>query len=404
MTNLRWLSLLLSLSIILSPALAAGAQQKRRIESPPPASAAVAKPAPTPAAPVASSRQPDEDAPKSGYVQVRVTKNDYNNITERIGLAPNGLTFIEFPANDPLYAVHEGNENFAKVDKGDKDKGEPKPTDALVIRPGKGFSVPPKDSGEPPPSTIITVQRVSGVVVSFEIVPVAKASQNANRVVVTYDTNAVIEARRLAGLATNLVPDSELEKLGVQPPASAARQPNGQQLAASLPSDSDGGTTGGDEVAPTPANAPALSVEERTIAELRRVGTSNQPLKYGKAIHGIALAVAPNKTRTADVVIEVVAVRNTLAEPIRLVADQPDVFIESRTEKGSGATLGGRVPVLHVATTLGDDDVLQPGVTYYFAFAYTAPVLGAKQTLRVVMAQMNASDEPASADLVASAR
>lgn len=391
------LALLLSLS---SFAATTRAQQTRRPTAPAPAAQPAAQPTAEDAPPSA-----DDPPPKSGYVPVRVNKNDYNNITERIGLAPNCVTFIEFPFDDPLYAVHEGNENFAKVDKGDDKRGEPKPTDALVIRPGKGFKIPAK--GEPTPSTIVTVQRASGVVVTFEVVPVARASENANRVVVTYDISAVLEARRRAGLATNLVPASELQQLGIQ------TVPGAQQPPAVRPDDAPAALPVADEAAAAtdgggPSSAQKFREEqvltELTVAALRRVGNSKPQLKFGKPSHGLAMAVAPNTSRTSDVVIEVVAVRNVLSMPIRLVPDQPDLFIESRAEKGGAATLGGRVPVLHVATTIGDDDVLQPGVTYYVAFAYNAPMLGAKQTLRVVMAQMNASDEPASADLVASAR
>lgn len=400
------LSCALALAILVS-FLPAQAQRRRGAQKDAVAQEA-ARPAASPRPASAASDAINEDPPKSGYVPVRVTKTD--DITVKIGLAPNAVAFIEFPASDPLYAYHEGNENFAKVDKGDSARGEPKPTDALVIRPGKGFAVPPP--GEPVPSTIITVQRVSGVVVAFEIVPVAKASQNANRVVVSYDINAVLEARRKAGLATNLVSASDLQKLGVNLPAPTTPAQN--VLASAAAPTPQTPSAGSGTISAPPAlqgtvetqavQSPALSIEDRTIAELRRVGTSNVPLKFGKPIHGISMAVTPNRARTSDVIIEVIAVRNTLSEPIRLVPDQPDIFIEDRSGKGGGPLNSLRIPVMHVATTLGDDDVLQPGATYYFAFAYVSPVLGAKQSLRVVMAQTNASDEPASADLVASAR
>jgi len=43
-------------------------------------------------------------------------------------------------------------------------------------------------------------------------------------------------------------------------------------------------------------------------------------------------------------------------------------------------------------------------MTRYFALAYEAPILGAQQHLKIVVAHMSAADEPAMADLTALAR
>jgi hypothetical protein len=44
------------------------------------------------------------------------------------------------------------------------------------------------------------------------------------------------------------------------------------------------------------------------------------------------------------------------------------------------------------------------GMTRYFALVYEAPILGAQQHLKVVVAHMNAADEPVMADLTAASR
>ncbi len=365
--------------------------------------------------PITAPPRSIETAPDvlSGDVAVRVTAN--GAATFRLGLAPHGVALIEFRADDPIYGLHPGDENFVTVDRENR-----RATDALVIRPGKGFTVPPAHSSEPVPTTIITVQRVSGIVVSFIIVPVRDASQNANRVVVSYNLAEVLEARRRAGLAVNLISPTELAAAGVVIPQIIAAPAKADTVAVSTSAAVATITTNPIKTASTTATdlsatagsentsdtlPPQDAIADATLAELRRVGNSRLTLNFSKPMHGLSLAVAPRvHARTSDVVVEVIAVRNTLPQAVRLVPDQPELFIENRPERKSPAVISGRVPVRFVATTLDDDDVLQPGVTYYMAFAYDAPLLGAKQLLRVGLAQTNASDEPTSVDLVSSAR
>lgn len=415
MTHLyKFLSCLIVFALLAIQPLSATAQRRKPSRrSLPPRQPAMLTPQP-----VRQSAQSVPDV-QSGDVSVKVTAN--GNATVRLGLAPHGVTFIEFPANDPIYGVHPGDENFATVDTKNR-----RVTDALVIRPGKKFVEMP-NSTEPPPSTVITVQRVSGIVVSFIIVPVVNINQNANRVVVSYNLAEVLAARRRAGLVTNLVTPDQLVAAGVSlPEANPSEQP-GTDSPTPTPSPSSPSPQQPDAVpssepaTPLPVSVTAtvgteekvvddprlLTVSERTIAELQRVGSAGLPLRFGKPIHGLSLALTPqtpHSSRTSAVAIEIVAVRNTLSQAVRLVPDQPELYIESRPERGSASVNSARVPVLYVATTVGDDDVLQPGIIYYFAVAYESPLLGAKQSLRIGFAQTNATDEPISADLVVNAR
>ena len=48
--------------------------------------------------------------------------------------------------------------------------------------------------------------------------------------------------------------------------------------------------------------------------------------------------------------------------------------------------------------------IASAGETRYLALAYEAPILGAQQRLKIVVAHMTAADEPAMADLTALAR
>jgi hypothetical protein len=401
--NIR--TLLCCIALLLAAAPPAPAQTLPANAKPaaPPAQTAQASAPPAPAD--ARPARGDVDGPPlSGYVPVKVTSTE--NIVVKVGLAQHAPLLIGFPADDPLYSFHEGDENFAKVDQGDeqKGKGKPKPTDPLVVRAGPSFVVPPENSKEPPPFTMITVVRVSGVTATFVIVPVAKISQHAHHVELFYNTREVIAERAREGLRTNLVPQDQLAKAGVTPQGPASPATTAQAAPAAADAGGDAASVelkAGPEVEAERADA---EIERRCVAELRRVGNANLPLRFSKPVHGLSLAVAPNPSPASDVTVEVIALRNTLSEPVRLVPDQPDLFIETHALKGGTSNLPVHITLLHVATNIGDDNVLQPGATYYVAFAYKAPSLGARQTIRASVAQMNANDEPATADLIAAGR
>ena len=97
------------------------------------------------------------------------------------------------------------------------------------------------------------------------------------------------------------------------------------------------------------------------------------------------------------------AVRNVGSEPLRLISGYPDLYVETLNEKQRPVEAGTKVEKLYLASS-GDDNLLQPGETRYFALAYEAPILGAQQHLKIVVAHMSAADEPAMADLTALAR
>jgi hypothetical protein len=326
---------------------------------------------------------------QSGTVVVNVSSNA--NAVIKIGLAERAVTVIEFPVADPVFKIHPGDENFVTVDCSARDgsgKCGNSPTDAIVLRPGKSFHAL---GSEDAAATVVTVQRVSGIVVSFIVVPVKSISQNANYVVVRYGLNEVIEARRKAGLATELVPG-----LGVPSPFGAPGSKN------AVFQDAKNGD--GEVVAQNDPKIPEESLESLLSAEITKVAKSESGLQFSKPVHGISLAKASAfKSRTADITLEVVAVRNTLGQPIRLVPDQPALMVENRDKKSSSVAIE-KVEWLYLSTTVEEDDILQPGRVYYFAFAYNSPILGVKQSLRVSFAQRDAADAPATMDLGAVAR
>jgi hypothetical protein len=88
---------------------------------------------------------------------------------------------------------------------------------------------------------------------------------------------------------------------------------------------------------------------------------------------------------------------------LRLISGYPDLYVETLNDKQRPVEAGTRVEKLCLASSAANN-LISPGMTIYFALAYEAPILGAQQHLKVVVAHMTAADEPATADLTAVAR
>ena len=119
----------------------------------------------------------------------------------RLGLAQNAVSIVEFPASDGIYYIHEGNPKLASVF-----QSPTKETDrSITIYPGEAFA-PSKDGTT---AAAISLQMRSGLVLILELVPVSDLKKNAHRCVITYDSDAVVSARKVAGLAFDLGGDSK---------------------------------------------------------------------------------------------------------------------------------------------------------------------------------------------------
>ena len=150
---------------------------------------------------------------RSGEVSVAVRGNE--NPIIRLGLAPNGVTLVEFPASDNFFAINPGATDLVTIE-----DSPTKETDHFfLIRPGAGFL--PVSEGAKSPATSIIAQMSSGMVVTFLLYPARDIESNAHRCVVTYDREAVINARRAAGLAVNI--DRRVEGAGPKRPSASIR-------------------------------------------------------------------------------------------------------------------------------------------------------------------------------------
>lgn len=163
----------------------------------------------TPAKPLLSPRAANVPGPVSivnlaepDYLsgEASVTVNPKQPTVIRLGLAQNAVSIIEFPAADGIYYIHEGNPKFASVF-----QSPTKETDrSITVYPGESFLA----SRDGTTAAAISLQMRSGLVLILEFVPVADLRKNAHRCVITYDREAVIAARKTAGLAYDLGGDN----------------------------------------------------------------------------------------------------------------------------------------------------------------------------------------------------
>ena len=342
----------------------------------------------------------------SGEANVAVSGNQ--NPVIRLGLSPNGVTIIEFPAADRFFALHPGNGDLVTID-----ESPTKGTDHfLVVRTGSGFASPANmANARRAPVTSIITQMQSGLVVTFLFYPVQQLAEQAHRVVVTYDRDAVIAARRAAGLAINL--DGAEEK--------------GTRTTSMRISPSQAATPAADETTParTPTprapirvadvadidtTVPPAKLEDKThdparAASLALTEATRSPKSFKKwsdTVHGLSLSTSPVREVGKRSQLVVVAVRNTRKVDARIISGQPEIYLE--TVDGKGRPLQIEVVKKLATETTATDGLIPADAIRYYAVVYETPILGARQRLSVIVGQTIAADEPTTASLTSSKR
>ncbi|MGH9844507.1 MAG: hypothetical protein ACREEM_37775 [Blastocatellia bacterium] len=356
--------------------------------------------------PVALVERPAADY-LSGEANVAVRGNQ--NPVIRLGLSPNGVTIIEFPVADRFFALHPGNSDLVTID-----ESPTKATDHfLVVRAGSGFASPATmANARRAPVTSIIAQMQTGLVITFLFYPVPQLAEQAHRVVVGYDRDEVIAARRAAGLAINLD--------GAEEEKARTTSLRFSSPAAAPPA----------EAPPTrsqPARAPATNVPATKVADTTPIDTSEPPLKadrksgdpvcaaltdataspkkfkrWSDSVHGLSLSVSPVQEVDKRSQLVVIAVRNTKNNDAHILPGQPEVSLETFDDKGKPLQIE-IVKKLGVQTT-ATNDVIPGGATAYYAVAYESRPLGARQRLRVAVGQTIAADEPATAGIASANR
>lgn len=329
--------------------------------------------------------------------EARVTVNPKQPTVIRLGLAQNAVSIVEFPASDGIYYIHEGNPKLASVF-----QSPTKETDrSITIYPGESF-LPSRDGSS---ASSISLQMRSGLVLILELIPVTELKRNAHRCVITYDRDAVVSARRTAGLAYDLGQENgspapmmsraASKLVGLAPPVepvSAGTQPAKEQMTSSTFAD-----LGNTKTDRTKGSGNRKTDAEISILTNKKLAeTIREPKKHlgqsSKPQSGLELAVSRVTELDPETRLVVVAVRNVTASNLRLVPGSPELQIQTTDEAGIGIQTTRVEAQYKESTTL--EGLVQPGSTAYYALVYKSPILGTNQRVRVLVAHREAADAP----------
>ena len=231
----------------------------------------------------------------------------------------------------------------------------------------------------------------SGITITFLVYPVALLKQQAHRVVISYNTEAVVLTRRSAGLATNLTgiqPNPELPAVDAKPVIQPEVEPPIQIK----------------PIEPPNIQPPPPDYRDPAEAALRDAFKNPKWFRHWTTErHGLRISVLPARDLNDTARLVVFAVRNVGSETLRVIAGYPDLYIETLNERGRPVEAGTRVSKLHLSSS-STDGAIPASTTRYFALVYEAPILGARQHLKLALAHMSAADEPATADLTVTAK
>ncbi len=332
--------------------------------------------------------------------EANVTVNPKQPTVVRLGLAQNAVSIVEFPASDGIYYIHEGNPKLASVF-----QSPTKETDrSITIYPGEGF-VPSKDGAT---SAAISLQMRSGLVLILELVPVSDLKKNAHRCVISYDREAVVSARKVAGLAFDLGGDTKnsppINSRALSKLVGSAR-PAEEKISDSPMSELN--SISNAVFAEIPESKRTGSKRAMTDAEISKA--ANKRLAdvlrdqkkhlsaWSSPLHGLELSL----TRVTDLDSEnrlvVIAIRNSASTNLRLVRGSPELQIQT-LDKDGNSLLTTKLDLRYLETT-AFEGLVQPGSTTFYALVYKSPLLGVNQKIRVAVAQTEAIDAPISATL-----
>lgn len=332
--------------------------------------------------------------------EASVTVNPKQPTVIRIGLAQNATSTIEWTATDLIYYHHEGNDQLVTVF-----NSPTKETDHFItLYPSLGFVAPAEEArkqGARTPSTTVTLQMTSGLVLVLEIVPVDDIRKNAHRVVINYNRDEVVAARKSAGLAVNLDgvdkggPSTNASSKRVAPaqttPAGDAAPPAAAPVVANVDSSkADGGKKKGRKQE-NPSDA----------AHKELVNAVKSPEKFFKswspAARGMTISLSQAKEVDDRSRVVIVAVKNLSTGPIRLVPGTPDLFIQVTDDAGAALRTDSVNRLHQESTALGGR--IPAGQVVYYAIVYETPILGSHEKLRVSVSQTEAADESVSAEM-----
>jgi hypothetical protein len=350
-----------------------------------------------------------------GEAMVEVTKDQ---TVVKLAMAQHASVLIELPANDgPRYLI-PGDPEMVTVD----EKALERNKRAIIVRPGSLFVVPLSNQRNRTPAATVTAQMRSGLVVTFLFYPVADLAQNVHRCVLTYKRDEVVARRRAAGLPVNL---DQKEQGGEKPTGQSGARASISVEPAEEVKASDADTSNKSSVISridnpsqppqikpkaTPASNGTLHlvsvnthVNERAVAAARKqlahaIAEPGTFKNWTRPLHGLALAARQDGDLKEDFCVFLLAVKNDSGQPLKLIPGTPDLTLEMHDDKGKVINVQSIRP-LHIEMSDSRSEVAA-GRTVYYAIAYNSPLMGVRHRLKIVVAQTNAADEPASIALL----
>src|SRR5207302_7130464 len=288
-----------------------------------------------------------------GEARIDVTKDE---TVVRLAMAQHGSILIELPANDSPRYIIPGDPEMATVD----EKALERNKRAIVVRPGTQFVPPQHNTKARNPAATVTAQMRSGLVVTFLFYPVEDLAQNVHRCVLNYNRDEVVARRRAAGLPVNL-DDKEQggEKLTAQstaaptsPEAEKSKNNETEQQAPSARLDSSSPSeTKSKEVkesrtnsAVTPMVNPAAINNSEVAVSLRSAldQATKRPKQFKhwtQSTHGLKLSVLEDANTGKPFKVLTLAVKNTTSASLNLVANSPELFVDTADEQGTTVNL-----------------------------------------------------------------
>jgi hypothetical protein len=419
------MKIILSVCLLVSAAIAALAQQP----APSPQRRAVyrgccGRRVPRRVTPATPNTTPQTATPAApdffvGEAKVDVTKDE---TVIRLAMAQHASVLIELPANDGPRYIIPGDPEMATVD----EKALERNKRAIVVRPGALFVAPPAKIRARTPAATVTAQMRSGLVVTFLFYPVEDLAQNVHRCVLSYNRDEVVARRRAAGLPVNLDTTTQERRTetgqsaapisisveptdDAKPPDKESTKPSSSQPETSPKPRAEANAVASPLASPTDppplkpdgkANETASATTRAALA--RAIKKPGQFKKWTKPVHGLSLSIVQQSDQKADFRVVLIAVKNATTDTMKLTPSGPDLLVEMLDDQGKPLNIE---PVKKLHTEVSDGSgTISSSATVYYAIAYSSPVLGVHQQVKVVVSQANAADEPASITLAINRR
>ena len=340
-----------------------------------------------------------------GEAKVDVVKDQ---TVVRLAMAQHGSVLIEVPANDGPRYIIPGDPEMATVDQ----KALERNKQAIIVRPGTLFVPPARNAKARTPAATVTAQMRSGLVVTFLFYPVEDLAQNVHRCVLSYNRDEVVARRRAAGLPVNLDVERREEMTAQSDAPTTISVENASDSEKKTPTSPSPLASPSEPVKPPKSgeepklNRPASPTQDANTrkeseavtyirAALQQAIKQPEEFKqWTRPSNGLKLSQVSVPVVGYSYSLAIIAIKNTTNDLLKFEAPSPDLVIETVNDQGKPVNIES-LKSLHVEASDSTQTIPPQGTTYY-AVAYSPPVLGTHQQIRLSVAHSNAADQPAS--------